>query len=381
MKNIYFLIPLILLFSCSKDVVNDPIKVLTEANKAALKVNSASFILDYKFIQNKEKFDAKVKVFVQRVNREGYPYNIRLEYDGGIIAVYNGDQYRWFDPQSKKVTFVPKDKTPELFIERNWVSQAIKMVVQNEDRSKEIKDIKDTMKIVGMEKYDNNEVVKLYRTQYFSDYDSRLTSYEFYDYSKKLPIKDSTIQISMGDTIQFIYEIHNLKLNNSLENSLFVLEPDNQADLVNYNIQETNKLDSGMAPNFELLDGSGKKVSLESLKGKVLVLDFWGTWCKWCVKSMPHLESLRKEYSNNKSVEVIGISCQEPPNADPVKFMRDNSINYRTLLKGDDVASKFGVDGFPTLFVINKEGKIVHTLVGYQDDMQQVLSNIIKNNL
>jgi len=383
LKKISLLLSLILIISCSKDAGKDPIEVLLEANKAAFEVKSASFTLNYKFRQNAEKYDATVKVKLQRVQRESYPFNIRMEYDDGTVAIYNGDQYRWLDPKTNKVTFVAKDQDPVSFVEGNWISQAIKMVAQVDNFAEDIKKIKDTMEIVGSEKFGSIDATKLYRTKFFQEYGVHLLTYEYYDPTTKLQIKDSTLQIAMGDTVTFLYEINDLQINNNIDAAMFVLEPKNQADLVKYEGPE--KLEPAKqgapAPDFELVDGAGKKVSLQSLKGKVVVIDFWGTWCKWCVKAMPKLESLRKEFESNNKVEILGISCQEPPNADPIKFMKDNNINYRTLLNGDEVAQKFGVDGFPTLYVIDKEGKIVHTLVGYKDDLQKELSDMIKKNL
>lgn len=382
-KKISLLLSLILIISCSNEADKNPIDILVEANKAAIEVKSASFTLNYKFRQSAEKYDAVVKVKLQRVKRDSYPFNIRMEYNDGTVAIFDGEQYRWLDPKTNKVTFVAKEQEPLSFVEGNWISQAIKMVAQVEDFSTQIKEIKDTLDVVGMEKQGDKNLIKLYRTKFFQEYGVQLLTYEYYDPKTKLQLMDSTLQVAMGDTVTFVYTINDLKLNDNLDASLFKLEPKNTADLVKYEGPEKIEApkEGNPAPDFELVDGSGKKVSLQSLKGKVVVIDFWGTWCKWCVKAMPKLESLRKEFESNNKVMVLGISCQEPPNADPVKFMQEKNINYKTLLNGDEVAQKFGVDGFPTLYVLDKEGRIVHSLVGYKDDMQKELSDIIKKHL
>lgn len=383
LKKISLLLALILIISCSNEADKDPIQVLVDANKAAFEVKAASFTLNYKFKQSAEKYDATVKVKLQRVKRDSYPFNIRMEYSDGTIAIYNGDEYRWLDPKTNKVTYVAKEQDPISFVEGNWISQAIKMVAQVDDFSAQIKEIKDTMELVGSEKFGDNEVTKLFRTKFFQEYGVQMLTYEYYDPTTKLQVKDSTLQIAMGDTVTFVYTINELKVNDSFDAALFTLEPSNAADLIKYEGAEKVEApkEGTPAPDFELLDGSGKKVSLQSLRGKVVVIDFWGTWCKWCVVAMPKLEALRKEFENNKNVEILGISCQEPESADPVKFMQEKKVNYRTLLKGDEVAQKFGVDGFPTLYVIDKDGKIVHSLVGFKDDMQKELSDIIKKHL
>ncbi|HRP02663.1 MAG TPA: TlpA disulfide reductase family protein [Candidatus Kapabacteria bacterium] len=383
-RSLSLLLLIIFTIACSKDSSHeDPIKVLTEANKAAFEVKTADFVLKYKFRQKSEHYDATVNVKIERVKRETYPFNIRMEYDDGTIAVFNGEQYRWLDPKSETITYVDKDQDPLSFVEGNWISQAIKMVAQVDNFSEKIKEMKDTMKVVATEKVDGSEAIKLFRTKFFHEYGAQLITYEYYNTTNKLQIKDSTIQIANNDTITFVYDIQKLKINAHIDKSNFQLEASGSQKVVKYE-KPANMMpikDGDSAPDFSLLDANGKTVTLQSLQGKVVVIDFWGTWCRWCVKAMPKLEALRKEYENNSKVIVMGISCQEPESANPSKFMLENNIHYNTLLNGDEVAQKFGVSGFPTLFVLSKEGKIVHSLVGYKDDMQQELSTIIKKLL
>jgi len=384
MKKILSLIiiGLIILTACEKKVDEDPIKILINSNKNAQKVNSATFHLVYSYRETKNEHITKVKVFIKRIERKEYPFNLRFEYDDGTVATYNGDQFRWYDKVSNKLTYVEKENEPLRFVDGNWIDQAINMIVNETDNSEQIKKSTDTIGKPLMVKIDGSDFILINKRNYFQEYDVLVNSNRFYNPDNYLCLIDSSIQIATGDTIKMVYKITNLIIDKDISNDKFNLKPNSGVELVRYEpVQQLETIEVGkLAPDFELMSGDGKKVTLKSLRGKVVLLDFWGTWCVWCVKAMPKLEELRKEFENNSKVVILGISCQEPDNADPVKFMKDKNINYRTLLKGDETSKDFGVNGFPTLFLIDQNGKIGYKVIGYSEELKTILSTEIKKN-
>lgn len=117
------------------------------------------------------------------------------------------------------------------------------------------------------------------------------------------------------------------------------------------------------APDFSLKDPAGKDHSLKDLKGSVVVLDFWATWCGPCKKAMPSVQKIHDKYKDNKNVRVYGVNTWEQ--SDPAQFMRDKKYTYGLLLRGDDVAKAYGVAGIPAFFVIGPDGKVLMSETGF----------------
>jgi peroxiredoxin len=119
-----------------------------------------------------------------------------------------------------------------------------------------------------------------------------------------------------------------------------------------------------VAPVFDLPDLNGGRVSLADLKGKVLVVDFWATWCGPCITEIPHYAEFWRK-NQPRGVEVLGIVMDSGSPDDILDFVREHKIPYRQLLGDDEIAGEFGVNqGFPTTFVIDGEGVIRSKILG-----------------
>ena len=118
------------------------------------------------------------------------------------------------------------------------------------------------------------------------------------------------------------------------------------------------------APEFTLADQTGKQVKLSDFKGKVVLLNFWATWCGPCKVEIPWFIEFQKTYEN-KDLVILGVSLDEDGWTSVKPYMDEKKMNYRVLAGNDDVAKNYGgVESLPTTFLIDKEGRIAATHVG-----------------
>jgi thiol-disulfide isomerase/thioredoxin len=120
------------------------------------------------------------------------------------------------------------------------------------------------------------------------------------------------------------------------------------------------------APAWKLKDVDGQVVSSESFKGKVVVVDFWATWCGPCRTEIPGYIALQKKYASDGLV-VIGISVDRDANAPQTvkNFMEKLGVNYPVVLADDEVQAAFGgTEYIPTTFIIDRDGNIREKKVG-----------------
>lgn len=120
-----------------------------------------------------------------------------------------------------------------------------------------------------------------------------------------------------------------------------------------------------MAPGYELADLTGKTVSNQEFAGKVVILDFWATWCPPCREEIPHFVQLQSKY-RDQGLVIVGLALDAGGAKDVAPFAEEHNVNYPILIGNDDVAKSYGgVNAIPTTFVIDRQGKIVKRFVGF----------------
>jgi cytochrome c biogenesis protein CcmG, thiol:disulfide interchange protein DsbE len=133
-----------------------------------------------------------------------------------------------------------------------------------------------------------------------------------------------------------------------------------------------------VAPEWKLNDATGKTHTLSDYRGKVVVMDFWATWCEPCKEVMPRMQKLYETYQD-KDVVVLGVNSWEKK--DPVAFMGKKRFAYPLLLKGEEIAESYRVTTLPSVYVVGVDGRIIYSFEGVDHkDLARLIQKYLKEN-
>ena len=129
-----------------------------------------------------------------------------------------------------------------------------------------------------------------------------------------------------------------------------------------------------IAPDFTLNDPTGKPLSLSSLRGKYVVLDFWGTWCGWCIRGIPKMKEYYSKYKNQ--FEILSIDCNESKER-WLAGLKKYEMPWLHVYNPDNtsVREDYAIQGYPTKIIVGPDGKIIKTVVGEDPSFYQFLDD------
>jgi thiol-disulfide isomerase/thioredoxin len=133
------------------------------------------------------------------------------------------------------------------------------------------------------------------------------------------------------------------------------------------------------APDFTLKDANGNAVKLSDFRGKIVLLDFWATWCGPCKIEIPWFINFERQYKD-KGFAVIGTAMDEEGWGVVKPFLSFMKINYRVVLGNDALADQYGIEAFPTTFLIDRDGNIAATHIGLspKDDFEDGIVQLLQ---
>ena len=132
------------------------------------------------------------------------------------------------------------------------------------------------------------------------------------------------------------------------------------------------------APEFSLKDANGQTVHLSDYKGKVVLLDFWATWCGPCKVEIPWFMEFESQFKD-QGFAVLGVSMDEDGWAAIKPYMRDRKMNYRVLLGNDQVSTSYGgLDALPTTLLIDRQGDIASVHEGVSMGKEEFKNAIVQ---
>lgn len=172
------------------------------------------------------------------------------------------------------------------------------------------------------------------------------------------------------------YKVAERSLNEAIDPGMFSYNTDGFTEVADFEeLAEAMHAGIGMpdtdligetAPDFELTLLDGETFRLSEQRGKIVLVDFWATWCPPCVESLPYLQNLYKELGNDEIV-FVGISVDSPGSEGRVKNMIERfGVTYPVGINEDgDIAMEYGVFNIPTLILVDREGVVLHQKVGF----------------
>ena len=138
-------------------------------------------------------------------------------------------------------------------------------------------------------------------------------------------------------------------------------------------------VDGELAPDFELPNLQGSTTKLSSLRGKYVVLDFWGSWCVWCVRGIPHMKEAYTKYKDK--MEILGVDCRDSEEKWKAA-VEEHQLPWLQVRCPDAqlqaIAAQYNIEGFPTKVIIDPDGKLVKTVVGEDPAFYTYLDELFK---
>ncbi len=207
-----------------------------------------------------------------------------------------------------------------------------------------------------------------------------LTEYDVTQRRKIITIDKTTFlptavrehQLTLGRVQDLYYKVKELKLNAPLE-----------IDLSGYTLQMPKQSASAAitpalatAFPFTLKSFGGPSVSLESAKGKIVLLDFWEVWCGPCIESLPKIDALYKKF-HGQGLEIYGITHDSAQIAPARKLAQKFKLSFPTLIGTSETKTLYGIISLPTYMLIDAAGRIVMTTTGYSAELDARIKELL----
>lgn len=402
--KIKIIVSLCLIFSCSLLFAQDAKEILLKSYDKCQSIYSGYYEMDkfMKYMSNKDTSKTSFNCYFKKIENDSIYSSafhckrfLNNEYKSEVL--YTGDDFVEARAKDSTATITSKalfGKEIKSFIRNNkpyspFTSHNSSPLAHDLD----FVDKSHTFKFIGEEavnnilcyhiqeniipENDSTQPIKSLRDEYH--YWINKTDY--------VPIKYSiAYDLLMNNDTMFQYEMYVLnkyEINNLKDENIITLNSIPSyyklKNYVPYNTPKPLSIDT-LAPTWELMSLTGEMISLEDLKGNLVLIDFFYKSCYPCMLALPQLQSLHEKYKD-KGLKIIGINPVDKKEDGIASFLAKRGVTYTVLLGGNDVAKGYRVSGYPTVYLIDETGKIIFVQVGYGKNSENELEEIILKNL
>jgi thiol-disulfide isomerase/thioredoxin len=387
MKNlikIFTLIISIVILASYKDNSETPLSVLTKVKEKYESHKSISYYAKFgqKYLNDDDttRIEGKCSLF-RDLSDSLFAGKVWLTYNDSSETIYNKENTYYINHKTKKITeynepFIISGNIYGNLMETYFldVLRLQKLASKDENKSLLIENKNDFIITIKFPDDDGVSERELTLTINKKSYIIERITYRV--------IFQGNVQFSECDLSNVIFDN---KTNEGLENYLIKYKNDYENDKYVPRSEEDYKLiDNGTeAPNFIGENFTTKsKVSLSDYRGKLVLLDFYYMSCLPCIKAIPYLSKFQEKYKDD--LVVLGINSADNDENDKKKlptFFEKNAMNYTTILTTRKTDSLYNVLAYPTLYLLDREGKVIHSDMGFSEENMNSLDSIISINI
>jgi thiol-disulfide isomerase/thioredoxin len=183
-----------------------------------------------------------------------------------------------------------------------------------------------------------------------------------------------------GNEVESELVLSNLQVNTDIDPAAFEIGIPDGFTLETVGKKPPPVLSIGdLVPSWTVQGSDGKMHELSDYRGKLVILDFWASWCPHCRRSMPAIQRMHDTYGQ-RGVAILALNCRDRGDVDPLAFVRDKGFTY-FVADGNDVAIQYRVGSVPAFYVISPEGRLLYRQSGYDQEKEQQLIDLIESFL
>ncbi|MDB5277227.1 MAG: hypothetical protein JWR61_2182 [Ferruginibacter sp.] len=389
---------ILFLFNCNNLSAQNTKDILQQTYNKCQTIQNGYYEMTryFKFMDAKDTTKSTSKCYFKRLKDDDFDL-AAFRYEDGGISLYTGDDLIIVQPWDSTATIVSKalwaKKIQSQSRSYKFYSPFTNQKYPTVPHDTDLMDKRYICKLIGEENLDNESCFHIQVDDTHKDETSekmKTILLEYHYWVKKsdfIPIQYSIAYNNVMDNdTMHQYERNTLnkyEINNLNDDNIWTVKSLPAFYTLKDYTPSKNPVTltrGAIAPEWELLSLKDEKTNLNDFKGQLVLIDFFTKSCYPCILALPGLQALHKKYEK-KGLKVIGIDIYDKKEDGIAAFLTKRGVTYKVLLGGKVVSEDYHVAGIPTMYLIDKNGSIIFSRVGYVQGQDKELEKVIQQNL